>query len=79
MKKYALTVVDLLKIDIEGSEYEVLYQLPAALYQKIKNIVLEIHVRSGYAPGELVRFLEKQGFTVSVSPGNPHVYAAKRM
>ena len=75
---YSLEVVDLIKMDIEGSEYEVLYQLPAALYQKIKNIVLEIHVRSGYAPGELVRFLEEQGFSVSRSSGNSHVYTARR-
>ncbi|HCB35324.1 MAG: hypothetical protein A2W52_01145 [Candidatus Taylorbacteria bacterium RIFCSPHIGHO2_02_49_25] len=78
LTRYALPRVDLIKMDIEGSEYEVLYQLPAALYQKIRNIVLEIHVQTGYAPEELIRFLEKQRFTVSVSSGNSHVYAATR-
>jgi len=33
----------LVKIDIEGSEYELLEQAPAALWQKIPAIALEVH------------------------------------
>ncbi|MDO8594371.1 MAG: FkbM family methyltransferase [bacterium] len=78
LKKYDLEAVDLLKLDIEGSEYEVLYQFPPELFKKIRNIVLEIHLHSRYSSKELVSFLEKQGFIVSVSLGNSNVYTARK-
>ena len=78
IKKYALEMVDLLKLDIEGSEYEVLYTLPVALYKKIRNIVLEIHEHSQYSREDLVQFLQARGYHVLISPMNSHVYSVTR-
>ena len=35
--------IDFLKIDCEGSEYDILYNLDSNLYAKIKVISLEFH------------------------------------
>ncbi len=37
---------DLLKLDIEGSEYDILYNLPDAYFKKILNIRMEVHRKS---------------------------------
>jgi len=59
---------DLLKIDCEGAEYEILYNLPEEYFRKIKEIRLEYHnhLNNKENTGEsLKRFLENKGFKVS--------------
>ena len=61
-----LEKVDLLKMDCEGAEYSIVYNSPAALFEKINCIAMETHV--GSAPNEnthsMVAYLERLGFTV---------------
>jgi FkbM family methyltransferase len=62
-----LTRVDLLKMDIEGAEYEVLYATPAATLAKICAIRMEYHNldADGRNVDELRRFLGRTGYTVT--------------
>lgn len=58
---------DLMKIDCEGSEYEIFYSASDASLSKIKKIVGEFHdldkqTKNGEA---LVRFLEKKNFIIT--------------
>lgn len=59
---------DFLKIDCEGSEYEILYTSPKSVLSKIKKISLEfdtIDKEKKNGP-ELKKFLEKNGFDVAI-------------
>jgi FkbM family methyltransferase len=59
---------DLLKLDIEGTEYEVLYFLPDRILARIKRISMECHFldkkRNSFA---LIRFLQSKGFKIKFS------------
>lgn len=54
----------ILKMDIEGSEYSIFYNLKDEILNKIDNMILEVHPVSEYKPLELKIFLEEKGFTV---------------
>lgn len=71
---YHLEAVDILKLDIEGSEYAVLYQLPKNFYEKIGIICLEIHVSKEDKSEDMIAFLEKQGYKVFPSLTHPRVF-----
>jgi FkbM family methyltransferase len=55
--------VDLLKIDVEGSELEVLAGLTEKDWEKIQSMVMEISDAKGQV-GELRRMLENRGYVV---------------
>lgn len=58
---------DMLKIDCEGAEYEILYNLPAEYFNKIKKIRLEYHkhkVGERNNGESLADFLIKKGFKI---------------
>ena len=65
---YLLDSVDLLKIDIEGAEYELIVHLAERLLN-VKNIVIECHFdQSKIVPlGDMLRVLAAAGFMVSVN------------
>ena len=52
--------VDLLKMDIEGGEYEVLYGSAPETLRKIRRITLEYHPDEG-SPAELLAYLKLHG------------------
>lgn len=57
--------IDVLKIDIEGSEYEVLFSLDDKDFAKIKKIIMEFHsMGDSSRPGKLLSFLKDKGFAV---------------
>ncbi len=60
---------DLLKIDIEGGEYDVLLVADASTLARIRTIVCEFHPMPNHSVNELVRHLTDNGFRVSVSGG----------
>jgi len=57
---------DLLKIDIEGGEYDIIYSLPDEYFKKIKNICLECHEvnKEKYNVKSLVEFLKTKDYKV---------------
>jgi FkbM family methyltransferase len=77
---------DFLKVDCEGAEYEILMSLDRTMLDRIGKIACEIHEPVYYGvtdpactPDHLVKFLERNGFTVYRKPVNPYLgmlYAA---
>jgi FkbM family methyltransferase len=61
-----LGVVDLLKIDTEGSEYKILYSLPVEHFPKIKQISVEYHQvdKNDQNGNALSHFLKDKGYVV---------------
>lgn len=58
-----LSQVDLLKIDIEGSEYEVLLSTPPGVLKRIHRIAIEYHGDSApYTKQQLFAHLDSSGF-----------------
>lgn len=58
---------EVLKIDCEGAEYDILYALPKAYFQRIQTILVEYHHYSKdekYTGRALLSFLENQGFHI---------------
>ncbi len=62
--------IDLLKIDIEGSEYDVVYGLPKVRFKEIDNIILEYHYVAGESPSHLASYLTSLGYDVCVHKGS---------
>lgn len=71
---------DLLKMDIEGAEYEVLLSIPGEVYEKIDRIYVEFHRVSeiNYTDQDLQSFLSEQGFIVSRHAKLNILYATKK-
>lgn len=68
--KNKIETCDLLKLDIEGAEYEVLYSLDISTLHKIRNISMEYHnlSKKGRKNGsKLKKYLKKHGFNVKQS------------
>lgn len=65
-----LNLVDFLKIDAEGAEYEILFNVPKFFLDKIGKIALEYHEGAFTKWGcrDLENFLRQNSFEVSVSP-----------
>jgi FkbM family methyltransferase len=62
---HRLESVDVLKLDCEGSEYDVLLGCDRDTIRRIRGIVLEVHesLEIGHRAAELIEFLESHGFT----------------
>jgi len=66
LEENRLPHVDLLKMDIEGSEYEVLLSTPQQVLSRIDRIALEYHGDSApYSKEQLFDHLGQAGFTVT--------------
>ena len=64
-----------LKLDCEGSEFDILLNATAETLQKFEHICLEYHDGfTEFSHGDLVAHLQKQGFTVSTTPNPVHNY-----
>jgi FkbM family methyltransferase len=77
---HSLTHVDFLKLDIEGSEFEVLASdefMKAA--PKIDCIMGEIHEWVGRNPRQCVQSMEEAGFEVELLSKSPLLFLAKRI
>lgn len=63
--------IDYLKVDVEGAEYDILFNCPAETLEKVKNMVMEYHEFDGdkRTHRDLVNLLEANGFTVFVEDG----------
>jgi FkbM family methyltransferase len=66
--------IDLLKMDIEGSEFDVLLHTPRETLQRFRRINVEHHeppVGTPYSKTGLIAHLEQAGFTVRQYAGTP--------
>lgn len=48
VEQHGLEIIDLLKIDCEGGEYDILLSTPSELFRRIRNIVFEYHEIAGF-------------------------------
>jgi len=72
--------VNLLKMDIEGMEYEALFSCPHEYFQRIERIALEYHdvlVRVPHTIRDLVEFLNARGFSTYLCPGTAILLAER--
>jgi FkbM family methyltransferase len=71
------THVDLLKIDCEGSEYDIIYNTDKALVQKIKMMVAEVHDIDNDKNNMAAfgAYLKSLGYSVKHSPINNSCHA----
>lgn len=58
--------IDFLKIDCEGAEYEILFSLSKAEFQKIKKISMEFHNYGKYTGKDLAKVLHSNNFKVKL-------------
>lgn len=66
MERLGINIVDLLKLDCEGAEYEILMEASSITLSKIKRIIMEYHdVDDVHHHGQLIPFLESEGYQVA--------------
>jgi FkbM family methyltransferase len=58
---------DLLKVDIEGAEYELFEKITSDLWSKISRVVMEVHKDDSHSESQIIRILEKNNFKVHVA------------
>jgi FkbM family methyltransferase len=66
--RYELRRIDLLKMDIEGSEWEVLHSTPVSVLHCIRRIQFEyhqVHARLGYTRDTLFAYLRSAGYRLT--------------
>ena len=64
---------DFLKMDCEGSEYEIIFGASDHILRRIKHIYLEYHDGfTSYSHKDLADFLQKKGFRVELLPNCAH-------
>lgn len=66
-QKYNIDKIDLLKIDVEGSEYEIFYFQKNDWLPKINNLAVEIHEKLKPGANELIDNIMKDNFHKSSS------------
>lgn len=72
--------VDLLKLDVEGSEYEILLNLDRKYFDIIERVTLEYHEHPDFGEDDLAGLFKGRGFIVE-RPANPlhrNVFRATR-
>ena len=75
--QYEIAHVDLMKLDVEGTEGEIIGHESFAKYAPvIDTVVLERHVWSGRNPDQIVLALEDLGYRVSPIQGNADLLLA---
>ena len=70
-----LQTLDLLKMDVEGSEWEILFSTPAPILARIRYILLEyheVHARFGYKPENLFAHLASAGHKLNYREEDAH-------
>lgn len=79
MDEYKIENVDLMKLDVEGSETEILsHSSFKAVAPRIKTIILERHSWSGRHENQLVDALKDAGYRVGTIPTSADIVLAER-
>ena len=63
-RQHAIGRCRLLKVDCEGSEYDILTQLPDGIVSRIDSMIVEVHPARAGNPKELKGVLQSKGFEV---------------
>jgi FkbM family methyltransferase len=68
--------IDLIKVDCEGSEYPVIYETAARVWEKINMLTIEVHKLDDKMRNEkfLQNFLQEKGYTVVIEPAHSNCY-----
>lgn len=79
IKEHKLENIDILKIDCEGSEYDIIYNTDPELVRKAKIIALEVHdVDTGKNNFPAMKdYLISLGYTISAEPINDFCFAVE--
>jgi len=65
LEEHGFNSVDLLKMDIEGGEFETLLSTPEEVLRRVDSVSLEYHPDvEGYTPAQLLHHLEQVGFRI---------------
>jgi FkbM family methyltransferase len=71
--KFGLESCDLLKLDCEGTEYQILFGTPRSALKRVQRIVMEYHNNlTPYTHNDLTSFLQERGFEVETFPNPVH-------
>jgi FkbM family methyltransferase len=62
-------VIDLCKMDIEGSEFEVMRGVRPEVLQKCRHVICEVHPSAARSLNEFDGLMSKAGFAAAPSPG----------
>lgn len=73
-----ISTIDLLKMDIEGAEYDIFYNMPKQVLSMVKRITLEIHKHPVHSSEDLQSFFRDEGFTVRPSDTSKRVFICER-
>jgi FkbM family methyltransferase len=68
MDAEGISSCDLLKLDCEGAEFEILQTLSQETWARIKAIILEYHLFTGYSLTALQELLVNHGFLIATRP-----------
>lgn len=60
--------VSLLKLDIEGGEYDIFENIDKDVFKRIENIVMEYHKKTNRNEKSLEKILREHGFSVQIFP-----------
>ena len=72
-----LQTIDLLKLDCEGSEYDIIYHTPADLIKRIRKMSVEVHDLDNDQNniGAFDRYIQSLGYTTTHTPINSFCHA----
>lgn len=74
-EKTGVQTCNLMKLDCEGAEYEILFNAPDAILNRIERIVMEYHDNAvEYTHQDMARFLTGKGYRVDVFPNPVHPF-----
>jgi predicted RNA binding protein YcfA (HicA-like mRNA interferase family) len=71
--------VDIIKIDTQGHEMKVLKGMHQMLLNEaIKLVIVEVHIKRGVKPVEIIKFMKNYGYKLMYYDGylfdQPHLY-----
>lgn len=79
-KENSIQHCDLLKVDIEGAEYEMFFNTPDAILEKIDKIIFEWHLTDPrYTLKDLTDFLTSKGFNLQLDYPTRSLVTATRI
>ena len=79
LNEYKIEHVDFMKLDIEGSEVEVISSKGFKdVASKIDMMVIEVHAWNGRNPNQLVDTLKMRGFYVETLPADANIIVARK-